>query len=328
MVGKKRSIVNLRRYEGGSEMKWAPLKKIQSTIDRFASPINRNSAKFRQISKLIVVVLTIAILLASFFLIYPASHVQSIMPPEVSSTPSPTFSASTESLSPESAPQPSNQSTLIPKDVEMESVDCYLGCDAPLRRYVNVTGVSVRNPRFNAVTVVKVSIYDEGNALPHSQEVLAAIPGNSVKIIETNLAGNEFWDKAGASFYVVAETAEGYKARSNSIPVDSLRPSLTVTLNSPQNQTYTSNTITISVSAFDLKTQTGVQFVAYIIDDGPPSKSIVRAQSMGVQSLTGEINRTLSDGTHKIVGIGATRYGADGAFRSEPVYFTIDTSQG
>jgi hypothetical protein len=113
---------------------------------------------------------------------------------------------------------------------------------------------------------------------------------------------------------------------SNSLP--SISPtqtptrSLIVALDSPKNQTYLSNEITVSVSASDPENQIGPGSVAYILD-GNPQVVIAETPRLGLHSFTNSTTIFVSDGSHHVVGVGITWFGgADGVFFSEPVYFT------
>ena len=101
---------------------------------------------------------------------------------------------------------------------------------------------------------------------------------------------------------------------------------LAVVVNSPQNRTYTSNGITISVSASDPRLQIGPQSVAYILD-GNPQIVLGETTGLGLHNFTNSTTRSLTDGTHSITGVGITWFnGADGVFYSQPIYFTVDTN--
>jgi hypothetical protein len=100
--------------------------------------------------------------------------------------------------------------------------------------------------------------------------------------------------------------------------------SLIVVLGSPQNKTYTSNNVPVSVTASDPSHTIGPQSVAYSVDGGP--QVIIGTVGLGMHTLTNSTILSLPDGPHNIVGVGITWFnGADGVFYSEPVYFSINT---
>jgi hypothetical protein len=102
------------------------------------------------------------------------------------------------------------------------------------------------------------------------------------------------------------------------------RGSLTVVVNSPQNGTYTSNNIAVSISASDPEMHIGPESVAYSVDGG--TQVIIASVHVGMHSLTGGTVLSLPNGVHSIVGVGITWYnGTDGVFYSSPVYFTVDS---
>jgi hypothetical protein len=100
--------------------------------------------------------------------------------------------------------------------------------------------------------------------------------------------------------------------------------SLIVVLGSPQNKTYTSNNVPISITASDPSHTIGPQSVAYRIDGGP--QVIIGTVGLGMHTLTNSTILSLPDGPHSLIGVGITWFnGADGVFYSEPVYFSINT---
>jgi len=100
---------------------------------------------------------------------------------------------------------------------------------------------------------------------------------------------------------------------------------LIVTVNSPQDKVYTSHNVPISISANDPAKLTGPESVAYSLDGGPPV--IIATAPLGMHSLNGSSVLSLSNGRHKIVGIGITWFNGttDGIFFSKPIYFTVDS---
>jgi hypothetical protein len=99
---------------------------------------------------------------------------------------------------------------------------------------------------------------------------------------------------------------------------------LIVAVNSPQNRTYTSNSVTVSISASDPEARIGPESISYSLDGAPPV--VITEVPVGIHSLNGSTVLSLPDGTHNIVGIGTTWFGgADGIFTSAPVYFTVNS---
>jgi hypothetical protein len=99
---------------------------------------------------------------------------------------------------------------------------------------------------------------------------------------------------------------------------------LIVAVNSPQNRTYASSNISVSISANDPEMNIGPESVAYSVDG--ESQVILASVHVGMHSLTGSTVLSLPNGIHSIVGIGITWFnGADGVFYSSPVYFTVDS---
>ncbi len=104
------------------------------------------------------------------------------------------------------------------------------------------------------------------------------------------------------------------------------RGTLIVVVNSPQNRTYNSNDISLSVSATDPELLTGPESIAYSLDGGP--QTIIATVQAGLHSLSEITMLSVPDGSHSIVGVGITWFNgtADGIFYSSPVYFTVDTN--
>jgi hypothetical protein len=104
-------------------------------------------------------------------------------------------------------------------------------------------------------------------------------------------------------------------------------PSLIVVVNSPQNRTYTSNNVPLSISASDPELHIGPESVAYSVDGGP--QVTIATVHVGMHSLNGSTVLSLPNGPHSIVGIGITWFnGTDGVFYSSPVYFTVESDSG
>lgn len=101
--------------------------------------------------------------------------------------------------------------------------------------------------------------------------------------------------------------------------------SLIVTVSSPENKTYSTNFVPISVSASDPTLNIGPESIAYSLDGGPPV--IFARVNVGAHSLAESTVLTLYDGSYSLVAIATTWFGgADGVFSSSPVNFTVDTS--
>jgi predicted secreted protein len=99
---------------------------------------------------------------------------------------------------------------------------------------------------------------------------------------------------------------------------------LNISVNSPQNKTYTTNNISVSISASDPQMHIGPESVAYIVDGGP--QVIIATVHVGMHSLTGNTVLSLPSGPHSLVGIAITWFnGTDGVFYSSPVYFTVSS---
>jgi hypothetical protein len=99
---------------------------------------------------------------------------------------------------------------------------------------------------------------------------------------------------------------------------------LNISVNSPQNKTYTTNNISVSISASDPQMHIGPESVAYIVDGGP--QVIIATVHIGMHSLTGNTVLSLPNGPHSLVGIAITWFnGTDGVFYSSPVYFTVSS---
>jgi hypothetical protein len=99
---------------------------------------------------------------------------------------------------------------------------------------------------------------------------------------------------------------------------------LVVAVNSPQNRTYASNSISISISASDPERYIGPESIAYSLDGGP--QVVIATVHVGMHNLTESINLLMPNGMHSLVGIGISWFnGADGIFYSSPVYFTVDS---
>jgi hypothetical protein len=102
---------------------------------------------------------------------------------------------------------------------------------------------------------------------------------------------------------------------------------LIVVVNSPQNRTYTSNDVSVSISASDPQGHIGPESVAYSVDGGP--QIVIATVQVGMHSLNGSAVLSLANGTHSIVGVGITWFnGTDGVFYSSPVYFTVNSASG
>jgi len=107
-------------------------------------------------------------------------------------------------------------------------------------------------------------------------------------------------------------------------PTPTKNHSLTVVVNSPQNTTYTSNDISITISASDPTLNIGPESVAYSIDGKP--QVIIGTAGVGMHSLTNNTTLSLPNGVHTIVGIGITWFnGADGVFYSSTVTFKVES---
>ena len=120
------------------------------------------------------------------------------------------------------------------------------------------------------------------------------------------------------TFFNINSTANIFFAANNN-------RSLTVVVNSPQNKTYASNDIGISISASDPTLDIGPESVAYSLDGKP--QIIIGTVNVGMHSLTNSTTLSLPNGVHTIVGIGITWFnGADGVFYSSPVIFNVDSS--
>ena len=99
---------------------------------------------------------------------------------------------------------------------------------------------------------------------------------------------------------------------------------LIVVVNSPENRTYTSNSISVSVSASDPKVIIGPESVSYCLDGKPPV--VIATVDVGSHTLNGSTVLSLPNGEHSIIGIGTTWFGGtDGIFTSAPVYFTVNS---
>jgi hypothetical protein len=100
---------------------------------------------------------------------------------------------------------------------------------------------------------------------------------------------------------------------------------LIVVVNSPQNRTYTSNNIQVSISASDPEMHIGPESVAYSVDGGP--QVIIATVHVGMHSLNESTVISLPNGVHSIVGIGITWFNGTthGVFYSSPVYFTVNS---
>jgi hypothetical protein len=99
---------------------------------------------------------------------------------------------------------------------------------------------------------------------------------------------------------------------------------LIVVVDSPENRTYASNSILVSVSASDPEVIIGPESVSYSVDGEPPV--VIATVDVGRHALNGSTVISLPNGEHSIIGIGTTWFGgADGIFTSETVYFTVNS---
>jgi hypothetical protein len=96
---------------------------------------------------------------------------------------------------------------------------------------------------------------------------------------------------------------------------------LTVSVDSPQNITYTTHNIMVSISAVDPELHTGPDSVGYILDGKAPV-TLARVH-VGMHGLSGNATLSLPNGTHSIVGFANTWFGQE-TINSSVVYFTID----
>jgi hypothetical protein len=107
-------------------------------------------------------------------------------------------------------------------------------------------------------------------------------------------------------------------------PFVSNEDTLIVVVDSPENRTYTSNSVTVSISASDPKAIIGPESISYILDGGPPV--VIATVDVGSHTLNGSTVLSLPNGEHGVIGIGTTWFGgADGIFVSAPVYFTVNS---
>jgi hypothetical protein len=93
---------------------------------------------------------------------------------------------------------------------------------------------------------------------------------------------------------------------------------------SPGSMMFTTNNISVSISAADPEVRTGPQWITYSLDGAP--RVIIRSSDMpGVHSLSGyAVLWSLSDGVHSIVGSAITWFG-QAVVNSSIVYFIVNT---
>lgn len=108
-------------------------------------------------------------------------------------------------------------------------------------------------------------------------------------------------------------------------PSPTQQPSLIILVDSPQNKTYTTQYVPISISASDPTKHIGPESIAYSLDEGP--LHIIAKIPVGAHSLNESTVLVLPDGSYNVVAVAITWFnGADGIFRSSPIYFTVNTS--